>query len=134
MTQPRFRLRCPVLDHQAASDGSEGLLHLTDVGALVGVQQLAYGALAQTQASGEGNLGDALAAHRRIEGELGRGNGRNGDEFLARGRGAWSRDLLTALNAGAQGRGQGILGHVASGTSGKETEKPPPSSGVSTQG
>ena len=110
----RIGLRRPVLEHQAASDGSQGFLDLADMGAVVGVQKLVYGAFAHTQASGESDLGDALSAYRRVQGQLGRDDRWDGDEFLTTGGRAWSRDVLATMDTGAQDGRQCVFGHGAS--------------------
>ena len=103
-----------VFDYQVASNNSKRFHDLTDMGVAVWVEQLADGRLAQAQTSSESRPSDALCAQGRIEGQLGRGNRRHGDEFLAIGSGTWRWYLLSILDVHSEHGDEGIFGHLKS--------------------
>lgn len=97
-------------DSEALSDGSECLVDLADVGPVVGVGELADGGFADAEAAGEFDLGDALGAHGRVEGELGRNDGGDRYDGLTSQGLAGFRDLPLLVNVAGEGGGKGVLG------------------------
>lgn len=98
------------LDSEGLADGAEGFVDLADVGAMVGVGEFADGGFADAEAAGEFDLGDSLVAHGRVEGELGRNDGWDGNERLTRQGLAGFRDVPLLVDVAGEGGGEGILG------------------------
>ena len=65
------RTGLPVLYDQCAPNGSERLLDLADVGTMVWIDKPADGGLTQTEAFGQGDVGNTLLAHGPVQGHLG---------------------------------------------------------------
>ena len=61
---------CPIPHHQAASNGAQGRFNAADVRTMMGIDQPADRGFAQAQTLGQGNIGDALATHGRVERQL----------------------------------------------------------------
>ena len=97
-------------DSEALAEGSERPVDLADVGAVVGVGELADGGFADAEAAGEFDLGDSLRAHGRIEGELGRNDGWDGNHRLTSQGLAGFRDIPLLVNVAGEGGGEGVLG------------------------
>ena len=70
---------CPIPHHQAASNGAQGRFNAADVRTMMGIDQPADREFAQAQTLGQGNIGDALATHGRVERQFGGNDGREGE-------------------------------------------------------
>ena len=74
---------CPIPHHQAASNGAQGRFNAAEVRTMMGIDQPADRGFVQAQTLGQGNIGDALAAHSRIERQFGGNDGREGEDAAA---------------------------------------------------
>ena len=88
---------------------------LSDMGAVVEIQEAAHGAFADAQTPGQGGVGEPLVAHGLIEGELGglQRSERNGGALPTRRRGR-RRDVLSGRDVAAESGDQAV-GHSLQG-------------------
>jgi hypothetical protein len=97
-----------ILDHQSPPQNPQGSFDLADMGAMVGVQQLADCRFAEVQPLGEGNLGYPIAAHGGIERQFSRRHRGHWHQMRARRGGARERNSPFIVNIARQRNGQGI--------------------------
>ena len=88
----------PISHYQATADGTQGRFNAADVRAMIGIDQPADRGLAQAQTLRQGNIGNALATHGRVERQFGGNDGREGDQYLAVHGGAGDWDVFTVLD------------------------------------
>ena len=84
--------------HQAAFNGVQDRFNAVDVRTMIRIDQSPDRGLAQAQTLGQGNIGNALAAHSCVECQFGGNDGWEGDQDLAVHGSAWDWDVFTVLD------------------------------------